>query len=276
MEHLLYIAGTLVILVAVSLPVYAFVRRRRVTEARRNTEADLANMMILMQTMRDMLQQQKDLARQLNESLDQKVTYIKKTVDAANKDMEVLRKSVRTVAEHLLKSKKEIAALRLEMRQARPGGETPRAVESSKPAEKGTPATNERPPNLRVLAEPAPPPAEKSLLDNWVGLDFNGDEPEPHPFDVPEIPPEEPGNADAARAAFRALLDYEEQNDTLQRDREPAPGRQEGNGRGKLTPLQARVYEYHDAGLALAEIARELGIGKGEVKLILSLRKARS
>jgi predicted transcriptional regulator len=36
------------------------------------------------------------------------------------------------------------------------------------------------------------------------------------------------------------------------------------------------VYEYNDAGMTVAEIAHEIGIGKGEVRLILSLRKNRS
>ena len=38
-------------------------------------------------------------------------------------------------------------------------------------------------------------------------------------------------------------------------------------------PLQQRVLEYSEAGMGVAEIARELGIGKGEVRLMLSLAK---
>jgi DNA-binding NarL/FixJ family response regulator len=58
---------------------------------------------------------------------------------------------------------------------------------------------------------------------------------------------------------------------------EPAGKNAEGaNGRAKLTPLQQRVYEYSDAGMSIAEIANEIGIGKGEVRLILSIRKERS
>ena len=38
-------------------------------------------------------------------------------------------------------------------------------------------------------------------------------------------------------------------------------------------PLQQRVLEYSQAGMGVAEIARELGIGKGEVRLMLSLAK---
>lgn len=39
----------------------------------------------------------------------------------------------------------------------------------------------------------------------------------------------------------------------------------------ELTPIQKIVLEYHNAGMTTSEIARELGIGKGEVWLILKL-----
>jgi hypothetical protein len=39
--------------------------------------------------------------------------------------------------------------------------------------------------------------------------------------------------------------------------------------------LQRRVQEYADAGMSVPQISRELGIGKGEVRLILSLREGR-
>jgi len=36
---------------------------------------------------------------------------------------------------------------------------------------------------------------------------------------------------------------------------------------------QRLIYEYADAGMDIHEIAREMKIGKGEVKLVLSLRQ---
>ncbi len=41
--------------------------------------------------------------------------------------------------------------------------------------------------------------------------------------------------------------------------------------RNELTPIQKMVLEYHNAGMTTGEIARELGKTKGEVRLILSL-----
>jgi hypothetical protein len=52
------------------------------------------------------------------------------------------------------------------------------------------------------------------------------------------------------------------------------PGRPDpGNGKTHFPPVHARVYDYSDAGMSVAQIASELGMGKGEVRLILSLRK---
>src|SRR5690606_34052701 len=89
---------------------------------------------------------------------------------------------------------------------------------------------------------------------------------------------------DRARAAFRSLLDmqHEAPHAVPEAPRPgitpaPAPAGHAGeaNGQRKLTPLQRRVHEYADAGMSVPQIARELGIGKGEVRLILSLREGR-
>ncbi len=44
----------------------------------------------------------------------------------------------------------------------------------------------------------------------------------------------------------------------------------------ELTPIQKMVLEYHQAGMTTVEIAKELGIPKGEVRLILSLAISKS
>ena len=41
-------------------------------------------------------------------------------------------------------------------------------------------------------------------------------------------------------------------------------------------PLQQRVLEYSEAGMTVAQVSRELGIGKGEVRLMLSLARQQS
>jgi len=135
-----------------------------------------------------------------------------------------------------------------------------------------------RPPQP-VFSVPEELPASDDILDTWVGLDFGGDEPDPLGFDVPEAPPEEPADAQAARDAFRALLNMAEEKRAAHHDASagsaPGNGRSGGNGKSPF-PLHTQVYEYSDAGMSVSQIAQELGIGKGEVRLILSLRKDRS
>lgn len=92
------------------------------------------------------------------------------------------------------------------------------------------------------------------------------------------------GNGEAAREAFRALL-----NMPMGHDAPLAPVEMPGQtramavamqGNGGATeevqfsaPLQQRVLEYSEAGMTVAEVSRELGIGKGEVRLMLSLAR---
>jgi len=54
-------------------------------------------------------------------------------------------------------------------------------------------------------------------------------------------------------------------------DQSPALAPGKTNGRSRSGTLRARVLEYSDAGMSVPEIARELGLGKGEVRLILSI-----
>ena len=107
---------------------------------------------------------------------------------------------------------------------------------------------------------------------------------DPFAFDVPDEIPETTEDADAARDAFKALLDYEEQreqdeavapSEAAQDEPVPVATPAGNNGHTSPTPLQTRVYEYNDAGMTVAQIAKEMGVGKGEVRLILSLRKER-
>ena len=285
-------AGAVLFVAGVVLLAYVLLTLRRRSRfghepPARASQTDLANMMMLLQTMRDLVEQQKQLARQLNESLDNKVAFIKETVDSALTDLDTLRGSVQHVAEHIQQAKKDIAQIHDQSRHVKlamykqslagdkDSPETTKTTGTTKAetTQKPPPSLPQEPPQLQVLAKPNRPKSTKNSLDNWVGLDFGGDEPDPQAFEVPEEAPQTPADADTARQAFRTLLDLEEEDD--KRAQERLDSKSEGNGK-QLGPLQARVYEYRDAGMTIAQIAKELGIGKGEARLILSLRKERT
>lgn len=248
-----------------------WVLRRRVRRLgfpkTRPPQDDITNTMIMFQTMRDILEQQKDVARQLNVSLDNKVKYIKRTVDTAYADLHEMRETARRLAAELTETKAELAAL-----QSQPGRGPSREHETERPSgeeeETSTPA-----PSFEALSRPVLDEPPDSGFEHWVGLDF-GEVPEEEETEPAEVPPENPEHAEAARNAFRALLNL----DSSSSDPKPgsgAPEKDNGKGRPNKLPLKKRVYEYSDVGMSVSEIARELGLGKGEVRLILNLRKDR-
>jgi len=80
--------------------------------------------------------------------------------------------------------------------------------------------------------------------------------------------PEAPSNPEKAREAFRLLLEEKENED--RKLTESADDLFEGM---EMPSLQKRVEELYNDGMELSEIAEKLGIGKGEIQLLLSQRK---
>lgn len=100
--------------------------------------------------------------------------------------------------------------------------------------------------------------------------------------DEPDL--EVSGNGEAAREAFRALLNMPMGHDAplapvdMPGQTRAMAAAMQGNGGATeevqfSAPLQQRVLEYSEAGMTVAEVSRELGIGKGEVRLMLSLAR---
>ncbi|GMU93995.1 MAG: hypothetical protein AMXMBFR4_30530 [Candidatus Hydrogenedentota bacterium] len=284
-SNILIMLGVLLGASGLVLGVWMYVRDRKAREgAQRDPRNDFTHMMMLLQTMRDLLDQQKSLARDLNKALDQRVEFIKKTVDTARHEMTQIRESVHSLS-------LDLKALREQALRTREVAVTPRSqsepaaasvpsnIEPFHPPEQTHDATKEADrPVLRVLAMPKEP-AGGDVLDSWVGFDFAGDEPEPLSFEVPLEEPLEPSDPESAREAFRALLNMDqprpEPGQTWKVGRKNASD-EPGNGRPLVPPVHSRVYEYSDAGMSVTQIAQELGIGKGEVRLILSLRRRRT
>lgn len=288
-SYILIMLGVLLGASGLVLGVWMHVRDRKARAGfRRDPRDDFTHMMMLLQTMRDLLDQQKSLARDLNKALDQRVEFIKKTVDAARDEMAQIRESVHSLSldlkalrEQALRARELAAAPRSQPGPAAAAAvaSVPNNVEPFHPAERTHDATKEADrPVLRVLAMPKEP-AGGDALDSWVGFDFAGDEPEPLSFEVPLEEPLEPSDPESAREAFRALLNMEqprpEPGQTWKVGRRN-PSDEPGNGKPPVPPVHARVYEYSDAGMSVTQIAQELGIGKGEVRLILSLRGGRT
>lgn len=173
-------------------------------------------------------------------------------------------------------------------------------TEKPMPPRNTTPAPTLTPAEEARLAETG---VTKAPFTSWVAEDFlgangsTGQTPpltssrslpltarNPAPLDEEEPEPMAPGNGEAAREAFRALLNMP-MNADVHVPPVDMPGQTKamvsamhghGNDRDDVplsAPLQQRVLEYSEAGMTVAEVSRELGIGKGEVRLMLSLAR---
>ncbi|MCH7958603.1 MAG: hypothetical protein IID08_00640 [Candidatus Hydrogenedentes bacterium] len=244
-------------------------------EPAQHVQTDLTNMTILFNTMRDILTEQKDLARRFNASLDAKVGEVRAVIDQA-----------RELATELDKMKKEVDRLVGESHS----GNRERFTQDRVPAKKSPqpsapePIADEgdlhEPEVMLVGGEQAMSETigerlsrADDLIDGWTGMDFGTDDSERPSEAIEEHVHTAPEDAAGARDAFRALLNFA--TDTALEEA-PYPESAEGiNGNGGMSPLALRVYEYSDAGMRVPEIARELGLGKGEIRLMLNLRKDR-
>jgi len=281
-SFLLYAASGVAVAVAATVIAVLAARivGRKLREAippKRDVEMDTANMMILFQSMRDILRQQKELAAEINESVEKKVAYIDETVERALGELARVQETQRQLAVQLEDAQSDLLSLRRRLGEdvADPSARTAsgNGVRGDMPSE---PLPHRAPdgPDYEIgVVAPASESSDEGV-DTWVGLDFGEvDEHGSAGFDVPEVAPAEPDDPETAREAFRALLDMPATPASFD-DAEPQRGPTEPSGANGAA-LHSRVYEYTDAGMSVHQIARELGIGKGEVRLILSLRKDR-
>ena len=299
------------------------------TAREKNAGAAIPNFtetVILFQTLRGIIHEQKNLAREFNASFDKKVAIVRQFLAKSAEEQTALRNELHALQNQIATAREELATLRNTLRieaERRPNGQDitfqPVALSPeqplsdfiadiparptdtlSRPADTPSRPTDtlSRPPGtvrpiplytthdddtLQVIAKPE---ESDSLIDSWSGFDFAGIE-EADAFDVPETPPDVPSDPELAREAFRTLLDIQPETPrnrpdlaiasgeffSSDRTEEPVYGiNDSGNGRDKGAPLRARVYAYYDAGMTVSEIARELGIGKGEARLMLNLR----
>lgn len=243
---------------------------------------DVTNMMILFQTMRDLLSEQKELARQFNHSIDQKVNEVRSLLESRDEVQRLLLDAKRDIAQLTEDTRRELARIQRgagvpppqdedTAASSRPeeASDEPKAEPEAKHGHNGSHGEGNGSAPLRAMPEQPPVAPKPDMIDAWVGVDFGTP---PIDDDEPAHVAEEIEPDDAStREAYRSLLNVQPAEDESAALDPFNPEAQ--NARNELTPIQMRVYEYADAGMRVPEIARELGVGKGEVRLILSLRK---
>ena len=311
---------------------YAAEERRRKTQLAR-TNADKSEITILFQTMRDVVGQQKDLAKQFNSDLDAKMGVVKQILAQSLDKNKKLYEQQQALAEELDAAKAQMETMRRELATLRgmspdevraekrtappatlktpdaivepvPGGlgfivpdipepltdESPKSEGSnaSRPAKTetvpqdtmdtviiGRPKRGERRPSPEDIRIPndealAGTGLTRAQYQKWIGDAL--EQASIREEEAVEPPaPIAPEDAAKARDAFRALLDLEREHALRGNQLGVEDHPNGGNGAHGSAALQRRILEYHEAGMTVPQIARELGVGKGEVRLMLSL-----
>ncbi len=247
-------------------------RERHEQDRQRKTRADIGDIAMIFQTMRDIVDQQKSLAREFNEDLDKKMAVVKQVLSQSLSRNEELYERQRQLSQNL-----DAVDARLQSIERQAAG-----LES---AEKAAP---------RPSAARPETPLGGGALNNGVGMMAfdDGDSAESvfgkaSPvglFAKDSQLPEAPVNPERAREAFRALLDMEPHaappsfphkaaSANASAFPEQGGGEEDKEDAEANRALRNRVKEYCAAGMTVPEIARELGIGKGEVRLMISLQQ---
>jgi len=265
-------AASVCVFVALSLLLFLVIQRGRYHAPGPGRRDDFAKMLILFQTMRDLLEEQKALARELNEAIDTKVKFVRERVEAAQIDLANMRTEVQELSHTIDHHRQADVRKRADDSTATPGATCELDALIPEP-NRDESAPEDR---LRLLALPERDSKGADRLDSWVGLDL-GNQPDTVTPDVqPELDLEAPADPESAREAFKSLLSQDPLprmgREELASSKAEAPP-ENPNGEGRITPaIKGRVFEYSTAGMTISQIAKELGIGKGEVRLILSLR----
>lgn len=305
------VMGLVVVILALFGAAFFFMRELRLrTMMPDRGQSDLTNMMILFQTMRDILSQQKDLAREFNISIDKKVREVRALIESSGSVRADLERAKREISALSAQTRKELASLERRLAQV-DGGASKKTEAASEESEEIEESDAEGVPNEEAAAAPdleAAPEAvpkieetpeaavataiepepldvfpsrtddvEDEFLSKWDESSFSDEEELEEEEETEEDPIVAAHDAVQTRDALRDLLDLQavpQGNGGMTSSSEVLNSA--GNGGRYLTPIQKRVYEYSDAGMRVPEIARELGVGKGEIRLILSLRRDRS
>ena len=223
-SDVLIVGGFLFVSLALALLVWVcMVEVRRRGQTGGGARNDLANMMMLLQTMRDLLEQQKGLAHDFNRSVDKKVGVVREVVKAVGEEQRRLNRRYTELKEMMAETKADLARIRshaaaVKAKQVQRGG-----IKDAEPmfgrtavkapdevAEVGTAAVAEEEvgfPPLEALATPRESDSASDLIDKWRGCDFKERKQDPYAFDVPEETPAEPGDPENHSGGFSAIVE---------------------------------------------------------------------
>ncbi len=297
MTLLLVITWVCVLIVVMGLFYYVWDDRnkRKLHEHRRVEISELA---MIFQTLRDVVSEQKILAKEFNEQVEEKISLIREVVNEAQNRMQRIQQDIYEQSQKLKELQDQIdGVFRQENvlknvldKNAQSSG-TISIIEAESVYEEliekveGERKGREYSDNMKdrkkereytsveegdglCLKEKS----ENSQSDS-LGEEYNKNVERINEKLCEDIAEEEENIRDAYKSL---LIGSVENGGETEIEKSKISTKKSDSRKEELTPVQKMVMEYHQAGMTTAEIAKELGIPKGEVRLILSLAISKS
>jgi len=252
--------GVFIVVLCLFYYVYNDRHTRRLQEHRRIEISELA---MVFQTLRDVVSEQKILAKEFNEQIEEKLSLVRGVVNEAQNKMKQIQQEICEQSQKLKELQEQID--RIVCQKNVLSDTSIRDVKSI-----GTISI--------IEAESVCEEINEKIEDNKDKLQEIPSE------EIKEINEKEDNETlislskeqEDIQNAYHSLVGLSGKQNQIEEEKSQISVRNNMDRKDELTPIQKMVLEYHNAGMTTSEIAKELGKTKGEVRLILSLAISKS
>ncbi len=266
------------------LALWWFERRER--RLREHRKVEISELAMIFQTLRDVVSEQKILAKEFNENVEEKIGVVKKIVNEAKNKLVEIEEAITKCNRRVQEVEEEI-----ELVLSRMG----RLKELLSERESEIYRTINETENVlvevkeRLKSDVEERKAEESNINvksEFFEMKSNSGSVKPDHEESSECGPineeevvEKEGQISeemkSLKSAYSSILGVDGERIDAEAKKVELESEDDGERKVDLTPVQKIVLEYHKSGMTTSEIAKELGITKGEVRLILSLALAK-
>lgn len=259
---------------------------RRERRLREHRKVEISELAMIFQTLRDVVSEQKILAKEFNENVEEKIGVVKKIVNEAKNKLVEIEEAITKCNRRVQEIEEEIELILSRMGKLK---------ELLSERESGIYKTiNETESVLVEIKERLKSDVEERKVEKSntnvkseffeMGSNSGSVKPEYEGSSVCEPKNEEEvvekkgeisEEIKSLKSAYNSILGVDEERIDTEAKGEELVCKDDSERKVDLTPVQKIVLEYHKSGMTTSEIAKELGITKGEVRLILSLALAK-
>lgn len=252
--------GVFIIVLCLFYYVWDDRNKRKLHEHRRVEISELA---MVFQTLRDVVSEQKILAKEFNEQVEEKLSLVRGIVNEAQNKMKQIQQEIYEQSQKLKELQEQMDGIVCQKNVL-----TDTSTSNIKSI--GTISI--------IEAETVSEEINEQIEDNKNKLQEIPSE------GIKEISKEKDDETlknleeeqKNIRNVYRSLVGLSDKESQIDEEKPHISIRDNIDRKDELTPIQKMVLEYHNAGMTTGEIAKELGITKGEVRLILSLAISKS